>query len=121
MGDIEVTGIGITQGSYHEPGYNCDIRSVQPKSEATPGLPVYLVEMRCSGGWRRARAPSIGPRGLGATEGEQQRHPRYCWRGWRNVSLDPSFAAAQTIGVTNMLTADVQVKRRRSADSTLLK
>jgi hypothetical protein len=49
MGDIEITGIAITQRTYHEPGYNCDIRSVQPKSEATPGRPVYLVEMRCSG------------------------------------------------------------------------
>jgi hypothetical protein len=48
MGGIEVTGIGITQSSYHEPGYNCDIRSIQPKNEASTGSPVYLVDMRCS-------------------------------------------------------------------------
>ncbi|TQF30015.1 hypothetical protein UNPA324_10560 [Bradyrhizobium sp. UNPA324] len=49
VGDLEITGIVITPRTYHEPGYNCDIRSVQQKSEATPGRPVYLVEMRCSG------------------------------------------------------------------------
>jgi hypothetical protein len=49
MGESEITGIDITRRTYLEPGYKCHIRSVEPKSEATPGRPVYLVEMRCSG------------------------------------------------------------------------
>jgi hypothetical protein len=49
VGDIEITGISVTQHTYHEPGYNCDIRSAQRKNEATPNRPVYFVEMRCSG------------------------------------------------------------------------
>jgi hypothetical protein len=41
-------GITITQRQYHEPGYHCDIRSVQQKSEAATRCPVYLVVMSCS-------------------------------------------------------------------------
>jgi hypothetical protein len=48
-GGIEITGIEITQRHYHEPGYNCDVQSIQPKSDASTGSPVYLVDMRCSG------------------------------------------------------------------------
>lgn len=50
-GDVEITGIVIGPHTYHEPGSNCDIRSVQQRAEAgTVGRgPVYLVEMRCAG------------------------------------------------------------------------
>ena len=41
-------GITITQRRYDEPGYHCDIRSVQQKIEAATQRPVYIVQMRCS-------------------------------------------------------------------------
>jgi hypothetical protein len=47
--NIEITGIFVSEHAYHEPGYNCDIRSVQQKSDLVGANPIYLVEMRCSG------------------------------------------------------------------------
>ncbi len=47
----EVTGISVAPRSYHEPGYNCDIKSVTAKDEAgsvNRGR-VYVVEMLCTG------------------------------------------------------------------------
>jgi hypothetical protein len=46
--DIEITGIEVVEHGYHEPGYNCDIRSVQQKRDLASDIPIYLVEMRCS-------------------------------------------------------------------------
>lgn len=51
IGDIEVTGIYIGARTYHEPGYNCNIGSVQVKDEAgsfNRGS-VYIVDMTCAG------------------------------------------------------------------------
>jgi hypothetical protein len=51
MGDVEITGIHVGARTYHEPGYNCDIRSVREKDEAgsiNRGN-VYIVNMTCAG------------------------------------------------------------------------
>jgi hypothetical protein len=47
----EVTGIHVAPRTYHEPGYNCDIRSITAKNDAATSAPtlVYLVDMTCSG------------------------------------------------------------------------
>ena len=47
----EVTGINIGKRTYHEPGYNCAIRSVRARNEANAigRGKVYLVEMSCAG------------------------------------------------------------------------
>lgn len=47
----EVTGIHVDARTYHEPGYNCDLRSVTAKNDAaTSGrTPVYLIDMTCAG------------------------------------------------------------------------
>lgn len=84
MGEIEITGIGISQRTYHEPGYNCDIQSVEPKSEATSGRPVYLVEMRCSG------------------DGEGPQHPQLVRELWalRKVNNNDILAIAGVSGAT---------------------
>lgn len=47
--NIEITGISVGERTYHEPGYNCDVRSVQLKSDLASGTPIYFVEMRCAG------------------------------------------------------------------------
>lgn len=46
----EVTGIHVGPRTYHEPGYNCDIRSITAKNDAATGTHtlVYLVDMTCS-------------------------------------------------------------------------
>lgn len=50
-GQAEVTGISVGPRTYHEPGYNCDIKAIAPKNEA--GSPdhgrVYVVDMVCTG------------------------------------------------------------------------
>ncbi len=47
----EVTGIHVGPRTYHEPGYNCDIRSIAAKNDTATSAPtlVYLVDMTCSG------------------------------------------------------------------------
>src|SRR5579871_5809337 len=47
----EVTGIHVGPRTYHEPGYNCDIRSITAKNDAATSQHtlVYLVDMACSG------------------------------------------------------------------------
>lgn len=49
--DIEITGINIGQRTYHEPGYNCAIRSIRAQNEANAigRGKVYLVAMSCTG------------------------------------------------------------------------
>ncbi len=48
---FEVSGISVGPQTYHEPGYNCDIKAVAAKNEA--GSPdrgrVYVVDMVCTG------------------------------------------------------------------------
>lgn len=48
----EITGIHVGPKAYHEPGYNCDFRSITAKHDAAasdaPAL-VYLIDMTCSG------------------------------------------------------------------------
>ncbi|MGV7218271.1 hypothetical protein [Bradyrhizobium sp. UFLA05-112] len=49
--EFEVTGIYVGPRTYHEPGYNCDIKSVAAKKDAatvTQSL-VYLINMTCAG------------------------------------------------------------------------
>ena len=50
-GQVEVTGISVGPRTYHEPGYNCDIKAIAAKNEA--GSPdrgrVYVVDMVCVG------------------------------------------------------------------------
>jgi len=47
----EVTGIHVDAKTYHEPGYNCDIRSITAKNDAATSTRtlVYLIDMACSG------------------------------------------------------------------------
>jgi len=47
----EVTGIHVGPKTYHEPGYNCDFRSITAKHDAATSTQtlVYLVDMTCSG------------------------------------------------------------------------
>lgn len=47
----EVTGIHLGPRTYHEPGYNCDIRSITAKNDAATSARslVYLIDMACSG------------------------------------------------------------------------
>jgi len=46
----EVTGIHVGAKTYHEPGYNCDFRSITAKKDAaSTQTRVYLVDMTCSG------------------------------------------------------------------------
>jgi hypothetical protein len=47
----EVTGIHVGPKTYHEPGYNCDFRSITAKRDAATSTQtlVYLVDMTCSG------------------------------------------------------------------------
>jgi len=47
----EVTGIHVGPKTYHEPGYNCDIRSITAKNDAAASTRtlVYLIDMACSG------------------------------------------------------------------------
>jgi hypothetical protein len=47
----EVTGIHVGPRTYHEPGYNCDFRSITAKHDAATSPPtlVYLVQMACTG------------------------------------------------------------------------
>ena len=47
----EVTGIHVGSRTYHEPGYNCDLRSITAKNDAATSARtlVYLVDMTCSG------------------------------------------------------------------------
>ena len=47
----EVTGIHVGARTYHEPGYNCDLRSVTAKNDAATSVrtPVYLIDMTCAG------------------------------------------------------------------------
>ena len=50
-GEFEITGIYIGPKTYHEPGYNCDIKTIAAKPEAgsiNRGR-VYILEMSCSG------------------------------------------------------------------------
>jgi hypothetical protein len=49
--DREITGINVGRRTYHEPGYDCEIRSIRARNEANAigrGR-VYLVEMSCAG------------------------------------------------------------------------
>jgi hypothetical protein len=57
-GDVEVTGIHVGARTYHEPGYNCTIKSIIAKNDATVLTPskVYIVDMTCAGD-----GPSPGP------------------------------------------------------------
>lgn len=58
--DIEITGIAIGKRTYHEPGYNCDIRSVAAREEAGSigrGR-VYIVEMSCQDDGENPGKPS---------------------------------------------------------------
>jgi hypothetical protein len=50
-GEHEITGINIGKRTYHEPGYNCAIRSIRARDEgnAVGRGKVYLVEMSCDG------------------------------------------------------------------------
>jgi len=47
----EVTGIHVGPKTYHEPGYNCDFRSITAKHDAAASTHtfVYLIDMTCSG------------------------------------------------------------------------
>lgn len=47
----EVTGIHVGPRTYHEPGYNCDLRSITAKNDAAASARtlVYLIDMTCSG------------------------------------------------------------------------
>ena len=47
----EVTGIHVGPRTYHEPGYNCDFRSISATHDAATGTHtvVYLIDMACSG------------------------------------------------------------------------
>ena len=47
----EVTGIHVGPKTYHEPGYNCDFRSITAKHDAATSTDalVYFVDMTCSG------------------------------------------------------------------------
>jgi hypothetical protein len=43
-------GVNISQKTYYEPGTNCDITRVKrSKNEADSDLPIFLVDMLCSG------------------------------------------------------------------------
>ena len=49
--EFEVSGIHVGPRTYHEPGYNCDFKSIIAKNDAatmTRTL-VYLIDMTCSG------------------------------------------------------------------------
>jgi len=56
----EVTGIAIAKRTYHEPGYNCKIRSVVAKEEAgSIGRgKVYIVELSCEDDGENPGKPS---------------------------------------------------------------
>ena len=47
----EVTSIHVGPKTYHEPGYNCDFRSIATKKDAATSTHTldYLVDMTCSG------------------------------------------------------------------------
>ena len=47
----EVTGIHVGPRTYHEPGYNCDFRSITAKNDAATSARtlVYVIDMACSG------------------------------------------------------------------------
>jgi hypothetical protein len=49
--EFEVAGIYVGPKTYHEPGYNCNIRSVSAKKDAATitSTLVYVVEMACMG------------------------------------------------------------------------
>ena len=55
----EVTGIHVGARTYHEPGYNCDFRSISAKNDAATSThtPVYLVEMACTGDGEKPGRP----------------------------------------------------------------
>lgn len=55
----EITGIHVGPRTYHEPGYNCDIRSITAKNDAatTTHARVYLVDMTCSGDGENPERP----------------------------------------------------------------
>jgi hypothetical protein len=57
--EFEVTGISIGARTYHEPGYNCDIKSVGVKKDPTTGAQVrlYVVEMACAGESEKPERP----------------------------------------------------------------
>src|ERR1700730_11533100 len=48
---FEVSCISVSARSYHEPGYNCDIKSITAKDEAGSinRVRVYILEMLCIG------------------------------------------------------------------------
>lgn len=49
--EIEVTGIYVGPRTYHEPGYNCDIKSITAKNDAatiTRTL-LFIIDMACVG------------------------------------------------------------------------
>jgi hypothetical protein len=58
-GDTLVDGINVGPRSYHEPGYNCKINSIEVKSDV--GLPdrVYIVDMACAGDGPSPRAQRV--------------------------------------------------------------
>lgn len=47
----EITGIHVGPRTYHEPGYNCDFRSITAKNDAATSARtlVYVIDMACSG------------------------------------------------------------------------
>jgi hypothetical protein len=47
----EVTGIHVGPRTYHEPGYNCNFRSITARNDAATSTHtlVYLIDMSCSG------------------------------------------------------------------------
>lgn len=57
----EVTGIHVGPRTYHEPGYNCELRSITTKNDAATSAHtlVYLIDMTCSGDEENPRSKRV--------------------------------------------------------------
>lgn len=84
--EFEVTGIAIGPRTYHEPGYNCTIKSIAAKNDvATNGrAPVYVIQMGCIG------------------DGENPGRPKSVREIWalRKVNGEDVLVTAGTVGPT---------------------
>lgn len=57
----EVTGIHVGPRTYHEPGYNCELKSITAKHDAAAGTRavVYLIDMICAGDEENPRRRTV--------------------------------------------------------------
>jgi len=95
IGDTVVDGINVSARSYHEPGYNCKINSIDVKNDVSPPDRIYVVDMACAGDGPNPHAQRVREiwalPGRSAARGgphrrQRQAHTRRYWRGWRSAT-----------------------------------